>query len=318
MDLFDLHCDTAYECAAVLGGRPLSEGAGHLSLDRGAYLGQWRQVFAVFMPDEAPDGSPLRGQSAVAHYERVLAWLQRQEREFPDRFVICRDAASLERATEPGVCGAMISVEGGSATAGSLERIRKMYADGVRMMTLTWNAENELGSGVWAEPDNGLSGFGRQAVALMNELGMAVDVSHLSDRGFWQVAELAKAPFAASHSCARSLCGHRRNLTDDMFRAVRDAGGIVGVNFYKSFLRDDENASLDDILRHTEHFLALGGEKTVCMGSDFDGAEMPRGVTGVESMGDIYECFLRANYGESLVRDIFSGNAMRFFKQVIK
>ncbi|MBE6753614.1 MAG: membrane dipeptidase [Ruminococcaceae bacterium] len=317
MNFFDLHCDTAFECTTQLGGRTLDEGAHHLSLDRGAYLDRWRQVFAIFMPDEDESGAPIRGDAAIAHYERVLAYIKRQAQLFPDRFFICTDRETIERETPAGVCGAIISVEGGSAAAGSLERIERMYADGVRMMTLTWNAANEIACGVWAEPTGGLTPFGRQAVELMNRIGMTVDVSHLADRGFYDVAELTQRPFVASHSCSRELCNHRRNLTDEMFGIIRDCGGLVGINFSRGFLEVNENAHLDHILRHTEHFLALGGEQTVCMGSDFDGTDMPDGVTGIESMGAVYERFLKAGYSQQLTDDIFYNNAARFFGRAL-
>ena len=315
MNFFDLHCDTAYECRCVLGS-DIKNGAHHLSLGRGEYLGGWHQIFAIFMPDDE-NGAPVRGSGAVAHYESVRDFIYSQERLFPDRFVLCRDRESFLSSEKPGVCGAIMSVEGGSAAAGSLERIRSMYSDGVRLMTLTWNAENELASGVKAPRIGGLKDFGRQAVELMNELKMAVDVSHLSDEGFWDVAEVSKIPFVASHSCSRALCPHPRNLTDEMFREIVKQGGIVGINFARCFLEKDSNADITDILRHTEHFLSLGGEKAVCMGSDFDGTDMPDGVTGVESMGKLYELFLRHNYNEDLVRDIFWNNAHRYFDSYI-
>ena len=307
MKFFDLHCDTAYECRCVLGGRNIKEGAHHLSLERGKNLDSWHQIFAIFMPDE------FRGADAVRHYETVRDYIFRQEELFPDRFIVCRDRESFLSAEQKGVCGAIMSVEGGSAAAGSLERIRSMYDDGVRLMTLTWNAENELGCGVWADRKGGLTDFGRSAVALMNELSMAVDVSHLSDEGFYDVAEISASPFVASHSCARRLCGHRRNLTDEMFSVINERGGLVGINFSRGFLCEDSNTKIDDIIRHTEHFLSLGGEKTVCLGSDFDGTDMPDDVSGVESMEKLYELFLRYNYSEDTVRDIFWDNAHRFF-----
>lgn len=314
MKFFDLHCDTAYECTVNLNGRSIDEGAFHLSLERGKYLSGWRQIFAIFMPDEK-DGVPCRGERAAAHYINVMAYIKRQAQSFPERFLLCTDSESYAKSEAAGCCGVIISVEGGSAAVGSLDNIRKMYADGVRLMTLTWNADNELGSGVRGS-GKGLTQFGKDAVKLMNELDMVVDVSHLSDAGFEDVANLSAKPFVASHSCSRRLCGHPRNLTDEMFTVIRDHGGLVGINFSRGFLEINENATIDDILRHTEHFLSLGGENTVCMGSDFDGTDMPDGVTGVESMGDVYERFLRANYSEELLQKIFWGNADRFFKKV--
>ncbi len=311
MKFFDLHCDTAYECVTRKAGNDLDKGAWHLSLDRGGCFDGWHQIFAVFMPDE------LRGDAAVAHYRKVRDYIYRQAELFPERFSLCRDADSLEGSEQPGLCGAILSVEGGSAAAGSLDNIRSMYDDGVRLMTLTWNAENELGHGVWSPEGGGLSPFGKEAVALMNRLGMIVDVSHLSDAGFADVAEISEKPFVASHSCSRALCPHRRNLTDEMFAVIRDRGGLVGINFCREFLEEKGDATADHILAHTEHFLSLGGEKTVCMGSDFDGTDMPDGITGIESIPALCERFLKANYSESLVEDIFFGNAKRFFSAAL-
>lgn len=311
MKFFDLHCDTAFECCCNMGGKGIADGAYHLSLDRAPQFDAWHQVYAIFMPDE------LRGADALNHYRRVRDYIKTQERALPGRFHICRSGDELELYSRPGVCGGIMSVEGGSAAAGSLDAIEEMYNDGVRMMTLTWNAENELGSGVKAEPDCGLSDFGRQAVALMNRLDMIVDVSHLSDRGFFDVAEISSKPFVASHSNSRRLCSHPRNLTDEMFSVISGRGGLVGINFSRGFLQRDENAAADDILRHTEHFLALGGEHTVCMGSDFDGTDMPDGITGIESIEALYERFLRANYPESLVDSIFYGNACCFMEKAL-
>lgn len=311
MRFFDLHCDTAFECVTRKAGNDLDRGAWHLSLERGNGFEAWHQIFAVFMPDE------LRGEAAVAHYRKVRDYIYRQVELFPERFVLCRSAEEITAAERPGICGAIMSVEGGSAIAGSLDNLRALYNDGVRLMTLTWNAENEIGHGVGSPEKGGLSDFGRQVVALMNELGMIIDVSHLSDAGFADVAELSRKPFVASHSCSRRLCPHRRNLTDEMFGVIRDRGGLVGINFCREFLEERGEAKMDHILAHTEHFLSLGGEKVVCMGSDFDGTDIPDGLTGIESIPALYERFLKANYPESLVEDIFFGNASRFFSAAL-
>jgi len=311
MKFFDLHCDTAYECVTRKAGNDLDKGAWHLSLDRGGCFDAWHQIFAVFMPDE------LRGDAAVAHYRKMRDYIYRQLELFPEGMALCRTADELAAGERPGFCGAILSVEGGSAIAGSLDNLRALYDDGVRLMTLTWNAENELGHGVGSPEKGGLSDFGRSAVRLMNELGMIVDVSHLSDAGFADVAELSSKPFVASHSCSRTLCGHRRNLTDEMFGVIRDCGGLVGINFCRDFLEEHGNAAADHILAHTEHFLSLGGRHIVCMGSDFDGTDMPDGITGIESIPALYERFLKANYPESLVEDIFFGNAERFFRNTL-
>lgn len=311
MRFFDLHCDTAFECSKGSRDIPLDQGAWHISLERGGGFDAWHQIFAIFMPDE------LRGDAAVRHYQHVRDYIYRQTELFPDRFRLCRTAQELDDAESAGVCGAIMSVEGGSAAAGSLDNIRKMYDDGVRLMTLTWNAANEIAQGVMDPVKGGLTAFGREAVALMNELDMVVDVSHLSDEGFADVAALSKKPYVASHSCSRRLCPHPRNLTDEMFCTIRDAGGLVGINFSRGFLVEDSRTAMIDVIRHTEHFLSLGGRDIVCMGSDFDGTDMPDGITGVESIGSLYELFLRHNYPEELVRKIFWDNAHAFMRRAL-
>ncbi len=133
---------------------------------------------------------------------------------------------------------------------------------------------------------------------------------------FYDVAAHTSRPFVASHSNAKALCGHPRNLTDDQFGVLRERGGLVGLNYFKAFLNDDpERADIDDLYAHAEHFLALGGEDVLAMGSDFDGSTMPHGITGLESVEDIAETFLRHNLSEALVRKIFFENAAAFFKR---
>ncbi len=309
MDLFDLHCDTAYECAAKLGGVSLTQGAEHLSLKRGRIFRRWTQVFAVFMPDE------LRGEAAVAHYEKVRDYLYTQERQCAGQFRIVRNRAELHEQTAR--CAAILSVEGGSALAGQPERVQALYDDGVRLMTLTWNDRNEIGDGIRVPGGKGLTDFGRTIVKEMERLRMAIDVSHLSDAGFYEVAEQTQAPFVASHSNARRLCGNERNLTDEMIDVMASRGGLIGLNFFREFLRDDGNAHMTDILRHADYFLSRGCEKCLSLGSDFDGCEIPEDMTGVESMADLYEAFLREKYSEKLVKDIFYYNAERYFTNYI-
>lgn len=305
MDLFDLHCDTAFECATILNNADICKGARHISLSRGEYLSRWRQIFAVFMPDE------YRGDKAVAHYNRVRDYIYRQAEQFPEKFRIVANSAQFHE--DFGGCNAIMSVEGGSALAGKIERVQSLYDDGVRLMTLTWNAANEIADGIRAESGGGLTAFGFDVLAEMDRLRMIVDVSHLSDAGFYDVAEHSKAPFVASHSNARSLCGNKRNLTDEMIDIISSRGGLIGLNFFREFLRNDGDAYMSDIVNHAEYMLSRGCENCLCLGSDFDGCEIALDMTGIESIANLYETFLRLNYSEDLVRNIFSGNAERYF-----
>lgn len=303
MKFFDLHCDTATYCLYDRNGLPLEKGDGQLSLERGKGFEKWVQTFAIFVPDE------YRGQAAVSYYEKARDYIYAQK-----GITLCRTGEEIANAKG---CAAILSVESGAPLAGDIDRVDRLYEDGVRMITLTWNASNELGDGNKVKNAGGLTDFGMSVVERMNDLGMIIDVSHLSDAGFWDVADNSLRPFVASHSDSRVITPHSRNLTDDMFSCIVESGGLVGLNFCPDFLNQEpEKACADDILRHTERFLSLGGEDTLCMGSDFDGTVMPNGITGIESIEGLYELFLK-HYPEKTVNKIFWGNAERFFSQML-
>lgn len=207
----------------------------------------------------------------------------------------------------------MLTVEGGAVLGGKLENVDYLAKCGVKIMTLTWNGNCELGDGIGVEGAKGLTDFGKSVVAKMEHNSIAVDVSHSSVPMFYDVAELSTRPFCATHSNSKQICPHRRNLTDEQFSIIRDKGGIVGLNLSRGFLREDEDkACMLDVLRHAEHFLSLGGEKTLAIGTDFDGTDIPIDMTGIESMNKLYELFLKHNYNEKLLEDIFFNNARNF------
>ena len=160
------------------------------------------------------------------------------------------------------------------------------------MMTLTWNGENELGYG--SKCKGRLKAFGKEVVKRMYKAGMAVDVSHLNDEGFYDVIDMGNGPVCASHSSSRAIFEHERNLTDRQFSLIKDSGGIVGLNFADRFLCEGQSG-IEDVFRHAEHFLSIGGENVLCIGSDFDGAKMPYGVKGYDGLRSVYEYFI--NHG---------------------
>lgn len=163
----------------------------------------------------------------------------------------------------------LLSLENAASLEGSLEKLHTLYHKGVRGITLTWNGENDVAGGCLSSA--GLKPFGRKLIREMERLGMYIDVSHLNDRSFFDVASYATAPLIASHSCSRALCPHPRNLTDEQFRLLLDSGGGVGVCFYPLFLNYTQNASLHDIILHIDHFCQISGGGGVGLGSDFDG-----------------------------------------------
>lgn len=195
--------------------------------------------------------------------------------------------------------------------ARGLDRIALAAEAGVKMMTLTWNGPNAIGSG--HDTRDGLTHFGREVVREMEEHRMVVDVSHLNDRGFSDLVEVAARPFAASHSNARSVCGHRRNLTDAQARIIFEGGGIVGLNYCRDFLREGSgDVTPDAVLRHVDRLLELGGERGLALGSDYDGTDVPTWLDGCERVGTLHELIER-HFGHEIAERVFYENARDFF-----
>lgn len=309
MRYFDLHCDTMTECFSR--DMSLRENQLHIDLARAGALETYVQCYAVWVPDT------LRGPQA---FQRFLGVANRfyQETE-ANKAVLqrCSQPGKLETAQNTGRYGAVLTVENAAALGGKLENISELARFGVKLCTLTWNGENELGRGVRAPGSTGLTDFGRRAVAELERQGILVDVSHASPELFFDVMEIAQRPVVATHSNAKALCGHPRNLSDEQFLAIKGSGGLVGLNLIRFFLNDDPaKANQEDILRHAEHFLSLGGQDVLAIGADWDGGapeDFP--LSGLQDIPALYELFLRHGYSETLVRKIFYENAAGFFQR---
>ena len=305
--IFDLHCDTL-----TRGGGPsrtpnsLDNPAFQLSLSKVPAGTKWVQCFAVFIPDR------FRGQDAVDFFDRHAAAFHRQAEEQRARLAACRSGRELEAAIAEGKFAGILTVEGGAALAGRLDRVRAIHDAGVRMMTLTWNGPNELASG--SDTSGGFTPFGREAVAEMERLGVLVDVSHLNDRGFEELLGFAKKPFVASHSNARAVCGHMRNLPDEFIREMVRRGGLIGLNYCNEFLSDDCTGDLDSFYRHVCYFLELGAENCLALGSDYDGAGMHEDLNSVEKSLNIYGYLTAHGIPAETAEDICFNNAWRFFQ----
>jgi len=315
--LFDAHCDTISE--ALIKHEGFCRNDLHWDLGRAEAYRPCAQFFAIFAlvldsPDELePAHQALywrRGRDAFdAQYGKFAEELDRNQA----RMTFCRSAADAEAAAAAGKIGAFLSVEGGEILDCSIESLERAYGMGVRAVNLTWNYENALSGSNVQGADRGLTEPGREFVRRCQELGVIVDLSHTSDPGFWDVMEMAARPVMASHSNARALWNHTRNLTDDMFRAIIKNGGVAGINLYTDFL--DADPDVDTVVRHIEHFLDLGGAKHICMGGDLDGCDtLPRGIRGNQDIWKIGEALLKKNYTEELICDIFYNNLLRVVK----
>lgn len=303
MKLFDLHCDTLYRAFFENGG--LFNNDFHISFDRIDSIEPYIQCMAVWVPDE------FRNKNAIQLFENCRKKLNDELKDTNIKIIRSQDDI-IEVESKKGK-GVVLTVEGGAVLGGKLENVDYLAECGVKMMTLTWNGNCELGDGIGVEGAKGLTDFGKSVIAKMEQNSIVVDVSHSSVPMFYDVAELSTKPFCATHSNSKQICPHRRNLTDEQFSIIKDKGGIVGLNLSRGFLREDEDkACMLDVLRHAEHFLSLGGEKTLAIGTDFDGTDIPIDMTGIESMNKLYELFLKHNYNEKLLEDIFFNNARNF------
>lgn len=308
MDFFDLHCDTI--TTALHQSCGVDCGYLDISFPRNSEIKRHCQCFAIFCPDV------ISGEDAFNYYTMSKHFFENQLSKYPQYFEQAKASPDIDRITKEGKTAAVLTVEGGRVLGGKIERLEKLYNDGVRMMTLTWNGENEIGKGS-TEQSFGLKPFGIEVIKEMERLGMVIDVSHLSDSGFEDVLKNVDCAFAASHSNLRSVCGHRRNLTDEYFKEIVRRKGIVGINFYKAFLNDDaEKASLNDILKHIEKMLFLGGENTVAMGSDYDGCDVVAGIEKMNKIPDLYN-LVRKEFGKETAEKIFWRNAYNFFAERI-
>lgn len=307
--IIDLHCDTLTDCMYAASEIPdtLDDPARSLSLSNIPEDVHWAQFFAVFLPDR------LRGEEAVRFFDASHENFERQMQKFSSRVSPCRNVADMERAWAAEKTAAFLSVENGSAFAGDLSRIEKLKRQGVCAVTLTWNGENELGSG--NVTDRGLTDFGRAAVREMERCGILVDVSHLNDAGLEDVFETAEKPFVATHSNARAICAHKRNLTDAQVKEMVRRGCLIGLNYYGVFLRDDGNVrSLDDLYRHIAHFFDLGAQKDLALGSDFDGADLPECLSSPEKIAEAYGYLLSRGLTQQEIDGIFYDNARAFLR----
>lgn len=326
--VFDLHCDTLDRLAfhgdpSVPGGfaehdalipasrmSSLAANDAHVSLDRmEAY--RWCQCFAAFIPDEA------RGNAAWGLFERVRAVWERELDHNAERLSRACRVVDIEAAHDAGKTAGLFTVEGASFLeddGAAEERLDALVDAGVRMVTLTWNARNALGSG--NDATDGLTAFGRVCVRELEQRGIVVDVSHLNEAGFRDVCEAATRPFAASHSNARARCDHLRNLADWQLRELSDRGGIVGLNFCTDFLsRTHVDPTHDDVLRHVDHILNVAGESVLALGSDYDGCDVPSWLNPCDKIGSLHE-LLAAQFGTEIADKVFFGNAYAFFKQM--
>jgi membrane dipeptidase len=268
------------------------------------------------------DPRKFQGPAATQRAADLLAAFRRQVRRHGDDMVECRTAAQCRGAAASGKIAALVGIEGGIAINDDLRAIQQFCDAGARRMVLTWRGNLAwAGSSQSEDPSRGLSDFGRSVVREMNRLGMVVDLSHVSDRTFYDAIAVSRLPVIVSHSNARALAPHPRNVTDDMLRTLRDNGGVIGVNFFQTYLKPDPaegwfarsgTGTLKDVLDQTDHMVRVAGIDHVGIGSDLDGDIRPaRGLETAAKMPALFEGLRSRGYSESDIRKIAGENFLR-------
>jgi membrane dipeptidase len=314
----DGHCDTIL--ALDRQKRSLGERStvGHADLPRLLEGGVTAQLFALFIED------PYLPGEAIRRTLQLLDLFYRELEANADRMLLATTAADIRRAKAEGKLAAVLGIEGGEAIEGDLAALRCFHRLGVRLLTVTWNRRNALADGqMEARTNGGLTTRGVEAVQEMNRLGMIVDLSHLSSAGVRDVLAVSQKPVIASHSNARALRDHPRNLTDEQVRGIADGGGLVGVTLVPFFIAPEGKVSLDRLVDHVEHLLQVGGEDHVGLGTDYDGfgfhgpADQFQEMTDVSHLPRLTEALLRRGLGERVIEKVLGKNFLRVLADVV-
>jgi len=316
--VFDGHCDTILKIInykrslkRTLGKKSTT---GHLDIPRMKEGGIDVQVFAVFIEDiYKPDRALKRALQLIDCFYREIEKNQ-------DDISLVTNYNQIEGVNRAGKIAAILSIEGGEALEGDLGVLRVLYRLGVRLLTLTWNQRNQIADGIGeSRTGSGLTEFGLKVIDEMNDLGMLIDVSHLSETGFWDVIKRSKTPIIASHSNCYALCSHLRNLKDEQIKALTDKDGVIGVTFVPNFLTQEKRkTTVKDVVTHIDYLVEKAGIDYVGLGSDFDGTGgLPLGLGGVDKIPNITMELLNRGYKEGEIEKILGGNFLRVFRKVV-
>lgn len=322
MKVVDMHCDTIGELwKAEKAGKPISLRSNSLHIDlekmqKGDYLLQNFAMFVFLGREKDPLVNVLE---MIDVYNRAMA-------ENADIIGPVLNYEDIEKNRAAGKLSGMLTIEEGAVLKGNPYVVRSLYQLGVRMLTLTWNFENEIGypntivKAKDYDPSRhyGLKPEGIEIVREMNRVGMIVDVSHLGDDGFWDVVKYCDGPFVASHSNARAVCNHTRNMTDDMIRALADKGGVMGLNFCGDFLNPNGKSRLEDMVRHAKHIINVGGSDILGLGTDYDGIDGDLELDHCDKMPLLAQEMERQGFSTQQIEKIFHGNVLRLYREVLK
>ncbi len=314
MPFIDLHCDTFLELQRQ--NKALYDNDLHISIKKLQKSEVFCQLFAMYVNLANFSGPDRAFDFALEMYGVFKSELEKNS----DYITQVRSFSEIEAARKNGKIAALLTVEEGGICGESIERLEQLYDMGVRLMTLTWNYENPIGypnSDDSAVMGRGLKPFGIEFVERMQQLGMLIDVSHLSEGGFWDVARHSRKPFVASHSNARAIRDFRRNLSDAQLKALAEAGGVTGINFYHNFLGTDGSGSMEQIMAHIRHIRNVAGIDVLAVGSDFDGISGNTAMKDASELGMLIDALDKAGFTAGEIDKICWENALRVIKEVL-
>lgn len=310
MKLFDLHCDTA---TRLLGEKQrLYENNFHISLRKAEYLEKYAQVMAIWTNHK------LNDEQGYKRFFEVLVNLKYEVSVNDNKVALVSSSPEFISCIEKQKTPLILAVEDARILSSDISRLEVLRSNGVRLLTLNWYGETCIGGA--HDTNIGLSDFGVSVVKKCFDLGIVPDISHSSFDGAKMTIELAKEynkPIVASHSDAYSINQHSRNLKDEDFSSISQLGGLVGINLCPAHLSSKKSADITDILKHIEHYLSIGGENTLAMGCDLDGADLPQEFCGIQDIYKITNELQKINYSDELINKIMYKNAFDFFRRNI-
>ncbi len=305
MFFVDGHCDTI--TTIMRNKENIYRNNCHIDIERFKSFDSPIQVFSIWLEKGKLLNPFFYSMEAINFFKKEVLVNR-------DYISIAKSYCDLRENMENKKISGILGIEGCEAFGGDITNIYKFFDKGVRIFTITWNYENELGFGAVTKSTNGLKPFGKKAVKVINNLGGIIDVSHLNEKGFYDICEISEKPFIASHSNSQKMCGHLRNLTDTQIREISQRNGIIGINLYPYFLEDNGNADIKSVIKHIDHIINVGGENVLGFGCDFDGIdEVP---DGIEDVSDVYKLFheIKNYFGEKIAYKIIGKNFLSFFK----
>lgn len=304
--VIDTHCDTA--SVLLDKNEKLTKTHCMINLSDMERFNSYVQFFAAYVSKEY--------KNPMLRAVEILTTAKEEIKENNIKLIL--NSNDLDEVIKNGKKGAVLAIEDARALCGKVASLDFFYDYGVRAMTLAWNDDNEVTDGADSKNNTGLTTFGREVVRKMNKLGMIVDVSHISEKGFYDVLNITDKPVMASHSNCYTVCNHRRNLKDEQIRAIIKNNGIMCINIYPPFLsQEPEKANIDSVISHIDYALSLGAENHLGLGSDFDGIDQtPKGIRNLKDYEKMFEKMVKIGYNIDLINKLTHKNVQTFMRRV--